>query len=339
MLPRLEISFDKKDRAVFRRGEREEWQCNQFVLNHCRTGIVLALDVLQLPAGSRVGLMTYNCHTVMNAIWQAQLTPVFIDVTNELTLDVNDLRKKIDGMQALVITHLFGIINDVSAIKKLFPDIVIIEDCAHAYAHAVEGDFGVYSIGQGKFPSVGDGGVLEVKNKKYLDAVAKVYSTITDYTSREESKLYYKLWFRAFINQPLIYKFITLPLKQKRDMGVTPQKESIKRMSIGVNRLLKNKKQDYTHNIQERKRTAESITRKYNITNYELGENAFMLVVHTKTPSALQERFRRNGIDSATHFANSIDWARAFGYKGDCPNSERLTNELLMIPIYKKLYP
>ena len=48
--------------------------------------------------------MVYNCHTVFNAISQAGCTPVFLDVRDDLTLDLDDLRS--------VLEQYFGIPAD-----------------------------------------------------------------------------------------------------------------------------------------------------------------------------------------------------------------------------------
>ena len=52
---------------------------------------------------------------------------------DDLRIDKGDLKRKSSQLSALIVTHLFGIVNDVCAIKKEFPQLVIIEDCAHAY--------------------------------------------------------------------------------------------------------------------------------------------------------------------------------------------------------------
>jgi dTDP-4-amino-4,6-dideoxygalactose transaminase len=60
-----------------------------------------------------------------------------------------------------------------------------------------------------------------------------------------------------------------------------------------------------------------------------------MLVVYCDNPERLREKLYREGVDSATHFSNSIYWASVFGYRhGECPNAEKLITRLLMIPIY-----
>lgn len=65
------------------------------------------------------------------------------------------------------------------------------------------------------------------------------------------------------------------------------------------------------------------------------GDNAFMLIARSDNPEQLSQYFAKNGVESATHFARTIEWAKEFGYtKGQCPMTEKLTKELIMIPTY-----
>ena len=120
MKPRVEVDFNAEDRRAFRKRKPEyRPQANEFLLNHARSGLLLALQSLNLPKGSKVGVMVYNCHTVMNAVAQVGGEVVFIDVDDSLRIDQNDLEKKSIGLKVLIVTHLFGILNDIKTIRDL----------------------------------------------------------------------------------------------------------------------------------------------------------------------------------------------------------------------------
>lgn len=53
----------------------------------------------------------------MNAIYQAGCECVFLDVNDYLQIDDDALSMK--RMDAIVVTNLFGIHNDIDAIKKM----------------------------------------------------------------------------------------------------------------------------------------------------------------------------------------------------------------------------
>jgi dTDP-4-amino-4,6-dideoxygalactose transaminase len=68
------------------------------------------------------------------------------------------------------------------------------------------------------------------------------------------------------------------------------------------------------------------------------GENAFMVIARTKDTMGLSKYLTARGVESATHFARAIEWAKEFRYtEGQCPMAERLTTELIMIPTYKNI--
>lgn len=309
----------------------------EYWLNHCRSGIQLALQALEFKPQTGVGMMVYNCHTVMNAIQQAGCKPVFVDITEGMTIDMEDLAKKREQMQVLIVTHLFGIINDVKAIKKLYPDLIIIEDCAHCFEHEIEGEFGVYSVGQGKFPAIGDGGVLRtISNFKFQ--IDDLYKALPEYTKNQERKLYVRLWMKAMMYSKWLY-WLTRRMKGMRELGSESVREevTIKKMSRGIANILAHKRDDYPVAVQERLQNAAITSERVRELGSEciIGENAFMAVVRCEEPEALKKMLAKRGIETETHFKHCIDWAKQFGYvEGSCPMAEKLVNHLLMVPTY-----
>ena len=101
MIPRLDISFPLRrqlqywcgkyiDAARLESGTLEPSALElrtsgykEYLLNHARTGIVMALRAA-LPKGGRVGVVAYNCHTVANTVVNAGCVPFFVDVTSFL---------------------------------------------------------------------------------------------------------------------------------------------------------------------------------------------------------------------------------------------------------------
>lgn len=339
MKPRIECNFSISQQVRFAFGKDYVPDESEFLLNNSRSALLLALHALQLPVGTGVGMMVYNCHTVMNAIGQAGYTPVFIDVDDNLNLDFRDLERKVDRMSALVVTHLFGIVNDIQPIRKAFPELVIIEDCAHAYGIGnLYGDFATFSVGQGKLPSIGDGGLLLVRNGKYYDKVVAQYDVLPEYSTGQSVKLFLRLLLRSWMNCRLVYGWITLPLKQRH--SIASGKETIvpRKMCKGISSIYAVEMQEMKEIIKHRKQNAEEMCIMLRSADFQqtmVGINAFMLVVMSDRPKKLQKDFRAKGIDSATHFANSLTWAKEFGYShGSCPNAEKIVNRLLMLPTY-----
>lgn len=339
MKPRLEIRFDKELRRAFKRKKPMYVPGdNEFLFNHARSGLLLALRALNLPQDSGVGVMAYNCHTVMNAVAQAGCKPVFIDVNDELKLDLDDLQRKSSQLNALIVTHLFGIVNDIDAISQCCPRLVVIEDCAHFFGKPIEGDFGVFSIGTGKLPSLGDGGILKVNNLKYYESVRTRYTPLPEYSHWNERKLYARLRMMSLAQSRLLYGWFIRPWKRLRKTQSGKETIVMKKMSAGVQAMLGLRKEAVKPMVEQRIVNARNEMEQLNdnplVTRVLLGENAFMLPVLSPNLEALKKQYERHGVETDTHFANCIKWAGEFGYQGECPNTEKLLKELLMVPVY-----
>ena len=334
MLPRLNISFPIKRQFTYWFGTPYIPQSGEYLLNHARTGIVMALRA-SLPEGGRVGVVAYNCHTVANAVVNAGCTPIFIDVTDDLHVDIASIPSDLD---AIVVTNLFGIRNDVVAIRKRCPGAIIIVDNAHGYGLPAEGDFTVYSINQGKMPALGPGGMLVINLQSAIinlkSRVDDLYSKLPTYGKLAQVKLFCSMLIKALAYSRCVY-WLTMRMKKSSNPQVH-QEIVMKQMAPGVRRLYKAWLPMADKEIERQKANAAKIADM----GYETikSDNGFMAIIRTNKPEELQKQFAANGIETATHCARAIEWAAEFGYvSGSCPMAEKLTKELLMIPTYRKI--
>lgn len=339
MTPRLNISFTLSNQKVFWFGKLYTPQGGEFLLDHARSGIVMALRAA-MPIGSKVGVVAYNCHTVSNAVEQGGCKPVYVDVTEDLHIDLQHLAKL--NIDALVVTNLFGIRNDISAIRAIMGDKPIIVDNAHGYGLPAEGDFTVYSINQGKFPAIGEGGILRVNNEQYQAPIQQQYDAAPGYGFVQTMKLYATMLIKAFLHRPWLYGMITRRLKALRTETVCREIITPQQMVKGVRRMYQQALPTIDGQIAQHQADAQqianSLTDKGLAARVWWGENAFMAIARCNDPLRLSQQLAAMGVDSATHFAKAIDWAKQFGYQqGQCPMAERLTNELIMIPTYVPL--
>ena len=338
MKPRLDIYYPIREQKHFVFGEPYSPADNEFLLNHARSAILLSLHAAGLPAGSGVGVMVYNCHTVFNAVAQAGYVPVFLDVTEQLMLDFEDLKRKIHGLSAIVVSHLFGIVNDVEQIKKLYPDLIIIEDCAHATGlEHLFGDFAAFSIGQGKLPSIGDGGLLYVLNDSYLEKTRALFKNLPEYTKTQSTRLFLRLFVNSLLHSRFLYGWLTLPMKNRRRSSSGKEDIVPMKMCRGISSIYAEAKGGLSEMINLRKCNAKQMMDAFPRAKGEplVGYNGFMLVIYCDNPRELQAEYWRKGIDTDTHFGNCLKWAAEFGYKpGECPIAEKLVQHLLMVPTY-----
>lgn len=331
MIPRLNISFSLKRQWEYWFGEQYVAGSGEYLLNHARTGIVMALRAV-LPKGGKVGVMAYNCHTVANAVVNAGSTPVFVDVREDLRINVESVPKDLD---AIVVTNLFGIRNDVEAIRKRCPGGVVIVDNAHGYGLPMEGDFTVYSINQGKFPALGEGGILKVAPSiaDFRFKIAGLYKALPKYSFIVQCKLFCSMLIKAIAYSRCVY-WLTMRMKKSSNPKVH-ETMVMKQMAPGVRRLYCAWLPMAEQEIERQKLNAAKIAE----LGYETikSDNGFMAIIRTNDVAAAKADFAKRGIETETHFARCIDWAKEFGYQhGSCPMAERLTKELLMIPTYRR---
>ena len=335
MIPRLNISFPLRHQFIYWFGAPYVTREGEYLLNHARTGIVMALRA-SLPEGGRVGVVAYNCHTVANAVVNAGCTPEFVDVRPDLRIDVESAPRDLD---AIVVTNLFGIRNDISAIRKRCSKAIIIVDNAHGYGLPEEGDFTVYSINQGKFPALGEGGILKVALSiaDFRLQIDDLYKALPKYGFIAQCKLFFSMLVKAIAYSKLCY-WLVRKLKQSASPKVH-ETVVMRQMAPGIRRLYKSWLPSAKQEIAKQRQNAALMSEKLKELKIEsiIGDNAFMLVAKTDNPEALQKQFAAKGIETATHFFRAIAWAIEFGYKrGSCPVAEKLTHELLMIPTYRR---
>ena len=336
MIPRLHIQFPCKQQRIFWGGVEYTPAANEYLINHARTGIVMALQTA-LPHGGRVGVVAYNCHTVANAVVQGGCIPVFIDVTPDLHIDLQHLAGL--DLDAIVITNLFGIHNDVEQIRQALPNAIIIVDNAHGYGLPVEGDFCVYSINQGKLPALGAGGLLWVNSDQYQASIQQQYAALPSYSKSQELKLFITMLAKAWMHIPWIYGLFTRRMKAHRGAVACREAVALRRMPKGVSRMYQQALPTIAEQIQQQRANAQQIAdtllSKGLAEQVWYGDNAFMLIARTKDTMRLSKYLAARGVESAIHFARAIEWAKQFGYtEGQCPMAEQLTKELIMIPTY-----
>ena len=81
-----------------------------------------------------MGVPLFCCSVVFNAIFQAGLSPCFLDSNiNDYNISVEDLRKKRADLAAVVAVHMFGNPCDMDAIIAVADTIPVIEDCAQSF--------------------------------------------------------------------------------------------------------------------------------------------------------------------------------------------------------------
>jgi dTDP-4-amino-4,6-dideoxygalactose transaminase len=129
-----------------------------------------ALRALGIGPGDRVLTNAFTLAPVPGAIAAVGAQPVFVEVTEDLTIDLDDLAAKAGrGAKALMLSHMRGHLADMDRLMAICDaaGLAVIEDCAHTMGAAWRGVpsgrhgvIGCYSTQTYKHMNSGEGGLI-----------------------------------------------------------------------------------------------------------------------------------------------------------------------------------
>jgi len=146
----------------------------------------IALKAAGLELGESVLTNTYTLAPVPGSISNAGGTPIFVEITKHLVLDLEDLSKKASesGARFLLISHMRGHLVDMDKLMQIVNEynLILIEDCAHTmgaqWNKQKSGNFGLagcFSTQTYKHLNSGEGGLLTSNDEEFM-ARAIIYS-------------------------------------------------------------------------------------------------------------------------------------------------------------------
>lgn len=128
-----------------------------------------ALRSIGVKPGDKVLTNAFTLAPVPGAIASVGAVPVFVGVTEDLTIDLGDLAAKADQADVLMLSHMRGHICDMERLMAICDGagMTVIEDCAHTmgaawngHASGRWGKIGCYSTQTYKHINSGEGGFL-----------------------------------------------------------------------------------------------------------------------------------------------------------------------------------
>jgi len=279
--------------------------------------LTLGLRALGLKTGDEV-ILPANSYPSAFGVAQSGVTIKLVDVKIDGTMDPKKLYNAMTRRtHAVIPVHLYGNPADVLTMKTIISGrkIFLIEDAAQA--HGIPhvggfGDIGCFSFYPSKnLGALGDGGMVVTNNKTVADRVRRLrmYGEVSRYQSIEVS--------------------------------------GVSRLDELQAALLRVKLRHLTAWVTRRK----IIARHYLTSLKGIGDLEFvtnnprsayhLFVIRTKHRDHLQEYLAKRGIGSAVHYPTPIHLTKSFrnlGYKkGDFPEAEAQSREVLSIPIFPEL--
>ncbi len=128
-----------------------------------------ALRASGVQHGDKVLTNAFTLAPVPGAIAAVGGVPIYVGVTDDLVIDLDDLAGKLDQSKVLLLSHMRGHICDMDRLMAMCNDasVTVIEDCAHTMGATWNGvpsgrwgRFGCYSTQTYKHINSGEGGLL-----------------------------------------------------------------------------------------------------------------------------------------------------------------------------------
>lgn len=153
----------------------------------CTGALVSSLVACGIGPGDEVIVSGYTFFASCAAIVAAKASPVIADVDEELTIDPDDIERKITpATKALVVVHMRGVPCDMDRIMDIARrhNLKVIEDCAQAVGGTYKGkylgtigDCGCFSFQYHKTITAGEGGMILTQDERIYDRCMSYHDT------------------------------------------------------------------------------------------------------------------------------------------------------------------
>ena len=187
-LHRYNTIEDELSEASLLEEEYAAYQGSKYCLACASGGFAMsvALKAAGLKPGESVLTNTFTLAPVPGSISNAGGNPIFVEITKDLVLDLDDLSRKVSESKArfLLISHMRGHLVDMDKLMQIVNEnnLILIEDCAHTmgaqWKDKRSGNFGLagcFSTQTYKHLNSGEGGLLTSNDEEFM-ARAIIYS-------------------------------------------------------------------------------------------------------------------------------------------------------------------
>lgn len=313
-------------------------------VSSCTAGLHLALLVAGIGSGDEVITTPFTFTATANTIVQVGATPVFADIDEKtFNIDPKKIEEKITpNTKAIVPVHYGGLPVDLDALKAIAKkhNLLIIEDAAHAAGATYKnekigsiGDMSVFSFHPIKNMSTGDGGMVTTEDSKYADTLRKL-------RLHGMSK---DAWKRHTASGSWVY-----------DVDVPGFKYNMTDISaaIGIHQLRKldgfiATRKAYAQIFDEAFRDIPEITSPYVPQDQEHIYTLYTIKINTDAlkigRDEIVDELKKANIGANVQFIplHYLSYYKnTYGYKkGDFPNTEKVFDQIISLPLYPGMTP
>lgn len=323
-------------------------------IRSARAAIVLALKALPLKPGASVAVPLYTCPVLLRAIKEAGFQSKFIDVdASSYCMSASDLATKSLEVDAIIAVHMFGNMCDMPALRKVAPNKPIIEDCAQAIGSRLDariagsfGDIAVFSFRSGKYLSAGEGGAIHASNAAIRARLEEEIAKLPAPGRAEELTHVLSTWLRSTLRTKPFWGLVGAKLWSSYTKKTDTQNQAqivLGQIFVTDRRAVSRRMPSVASMIENHRRNSEHYLRVLTVEADMLCNETpgaffnrlqFPLLVPTVTQcDRLVERLNEDQVSTARPYKDIVKIATAhYGYRGDCPQSERIAETVMVIP-------
>jgi len=165
---------------------------NACCLSSATAGLIMTMQALDIPRGSRVVIPSFTFVATAQAVLYAGCTPVFVDVANDGNADLDDLARVLRGtpnVGAVILVHMYGLpcrTDQVETIVKLEEArrnqrIPVLYDGAHAFGSSRNGvrvggsgHAEIFSTSVTKVMTSVEGGIVSTHDTALIEKLRKM---------------------------------------------------------------------------------------------------------------------------------------------------------------------
>ncbi len=324
-----------------------------------RTSLYIILKSLGLKKGSGIGVPLFCCPVVFEAISEAHLKPVFIDIDeSDYTLDIIDLEKKKNNLSALVVVHMFGNVAKLDEISNLCKNIPIIEDCAQSlfsrYKNTYTGlvsSISFFSFRTGKYISAGEGSVIFCQDLILHSKIRESVEELRDWKFFEEILYSILTYVKSLLYKRPFYGTVGYPLGKLLDkkLNLTAKSGlSLKKIAKSHKNIINDRIDNFISSIELQRENSLYYLKKLNLKNADfIHEQNDSYYNYYQFPLKFKNKQQRDwmadylfkyNIDTAKYLDEVLAIVKEqYHYAGDCPIAEKCSQNVLIIPNYYTL--
>jgi perosamine synthetase len=334
-----------------------------------RGALYAILKSLGIGQNDEVIIPAFTCVVVPNAVIATGAKPIYIDITNSLTMDTEDIERHITSKtKAIIVQHTFGIPNDMQTITAIAKKhkLFIVEDVAHTIGgkdsnqKKLLGTFGIasiFSFGRDKALSSVFGGIV-ITSDEELGKKIRQFQRAQTYPSFRFvfQQLFHPVAFfiilplyRIYIGKALLVllqklHLLSFPVIAKEKKG-RADPMYIKKMpnalaALAVSQL--HRLEEYNQNRVELSTLYAEELEEFRLdqNNNEIPYLRFPIFV-TNRDEVLQ-KLKSKGMYLGNWYSHVIDpkgtsFEQIFYTRGSCPKAEYIAKIIINLPTYQSV--